>query len=70
MLGSHPGGKSHCHEPQQCQAAAASAPALPVAKQKELEVEGRADGAWGGTRDERQREKLCLRAGGDGTGKQ
>lgn len=41
-----------------------------MAKQKELEGEGRAEVAWGGTRDERQREKLCLRVGGDGTGKQ
>lgn len=41
-----------------------------MAKQKVLEVEGRAEVAWDGTRDERQREKLCLGAGGNGTGKQ
>lgn len=32
-------------------------------------MEGRADMAWGGMRDERGREKLCLRDGGDGKGK-
>lgn len=53
LLGSHPGGRSHCHEPWWCQAAAAWAPVLPMAKQKELEVEGRADVAWSGTRDEK-----------------
>lgn len=37
---------------------------------QELGVEGRADRAWGGMRDERWREELCLRAGGDGKGKQ
>lgn len=40
-----------------------------MAKQKELEVE-RTDVAWGGSRDERQREKLCLGSGSDGAGKQ
>lgn len=53
LLRSHPGGRSHC-----CAVAEARALALPGAEQEELEVEveGRAEVAWGGTRGERQGE--------------